>query len=183
MSDDIGPLAVWAVQHWGHHHGSLSHSLWCFAQSRTEDSRATALKHLPRSCGAIEVGPMAVAVSPCGIGQHQVGRGEGGRNNRGAIPCRKPSTQSKGLKVTASILRGGNVEVIEPRRPWRHVARDRASRPSMRRLSDTDTRPGGVEDDGDPVPPRHQSDVSQTGNAPYATDSQAQVRLVAPWHA
>jgi hypothetical protein len=25
MSDDIGPLAVWAVQHLGHHHGSLSH--------------------------------------------------------------------------------------------------------------------------------------------------------------
>jgi hypothetical protein len=35
---------------------------------------------------------------------------------------------------------------------------------SMRRLSDTDTRPGGVEEDGVLVPSLHQSDVSQIGN-------------------
>jgi hypothetical protein len=49
----------------------------------------------------------------------------------------------------------------------------------MRRLSDTDTRLGGVEDDGDLVPSRHQPDVSHVGNVPAATESQADVRWVA----
>jgi hypothetical protein len=46
---------------------------------------------------------------------------------------------------------------------------------SMRRLSDTDTRPGGVEEDGVLVPSLHQSDVSQIGNIPSANESQAQI--------
>jgi hypothetical protein len=53
----------------------------------------------------------------------------------------------------------------------------------MPRLPATKIWPGSLVDDGDPVPSPHQSDVSHTGNAPYATDSQAQVRLVAPWQA
>ena len=50
---------------------------------------------------------------------------------------------------------------------------------SMQRLSDTDTRHSGVEDDGDPVPACHQLDVSQTGNVRSTTQSQTKVRLVA----
>jgi len=38
-------------------------------------------------------------------------------------------------------------------------------------LSDTDTRPGGVEEDGVLVPSLHQSDVSHVGNVPAATES------------
>src|SRR5207244_4082035 len=53
--------------------------------------------------------------------------------------------------------------------------------PSMWRLPDTEIRSGGVEDDGDPVPKCHQLDVSQMGNVPSVTKTQADVRRVAPW--
>jgi hypothetical protein len=53
----------------------------------------------------------------------------------------------------------------------------------MRRLSDTDNRYGGVEDDGDPVPSRHQSDVSPMGHVPSTTKAQSDARRVAPWPA
>jgi hypothetical protein len=53
---------------------------------------------------------------------------------------------------------------------------------SLQRLSDTDHTRSGVEDDGDPVPARHQSDVSQRGNVPSTPKPQADVRRVALWH-
>lgn len=51
--------------------------------------------------------------------------------------------------------------------------------PSMRRLPDIEIRPGGVEDDGDPVRSRHQADVSQVGNMPSVTETKADLWLVA----
>ena len=51
----------------------------------------------------------------------------------------------------------------------------------MWRRAETEIRPGGLEDDGDPVPSRHQSDGFQVGNARSATKSQADVRWVPPW--
>jgi hypothetical protein len=45
--DNIAPLAVWAVQCLGDHYGSLSQACFCVAQIPRQDSRSTALKHLP----------------------------------------------------------------------------------------------------------------------------------------
>src|SRR5438067_12800131 len=47
MLDDIGPLAIGAVQHLHNHRCSLSHGWFCSAQTLIQDSRSTALKHLP----------------------------------------------------------------------------------------------------------------------------------------
>src|SRR5262245_42980114 len=47
MLDDIGPLAIGAVQHLHNHRCSLSHGWFCSAQTLIHDSRSTALKHLP----------------------------------------------------------------------------------------------------------------------------------------
>src|SRR2546425_1896563 len=47
MLDNIGLLAIGAVQHWRHHRCSLSHGWCCSAQTPREDSKSTALKHLP----------------------------------------------------------------------------------------------------------------------------------------
>jgi hypothetical protein len=55
--------------------------------------------------------------------------------------------------------------------------------PTLRQLFDTDNRHGGLEDVGAPVPSPHQSDVSQKGNVPSATESQAAVRRVGLWQA
>src|SRR5215510_15906083 len=48
MLDNIGPLAIGAVQHLHNHRCSLSHGWFCSAQTPIQDSRSTALKHLPR---------------------------------------------------------------------------------------------------------------------------------------
>jgi hypothetical protein len=47
----------------------------------------------------------------------------------------------------------------------------------MRLFWDTNSRSSGIEDDSDPVPSRHQSDVSQMANAPSATEP----RLKSGW--
>src|SRR5215468_3183065 len=47
MLDNIGPLAIGAVQHLHNHRCSLSHGWFCSAQTLIQDSRSTALKHLP----------------------------------------------------------------------------------------------------------------------------------------
>ena len=47
MADDIGPVALGAVQHLSNHRCSLSHGWFCSAQTPIQDSRSTALKHLP----------------------------------------------------------------------------------------------------------------------------------------
>src|SRR5215471_15927982 len=46
MLDDIGPLAIGAVQHLHNHRCSLSHGWFYSAQTLVQDSRSTALKHL-----------------------------------------------------------------------------------------------------------------------------------------
>ncbi len=48
MADDIGPVAIGAVQHVSNHRCSLSHGWFCSAQTPIQDSRSTALKHLPQ---------------------------------------------------------------------------------------------------------------------------------------
>jgi len=47
MLDDIAPWAIGAGQHWHNHRCSLSPGWGCAAQTRRQDRRATALKHLP----------------------------------------------------------------------------------------------------------------------------------------
>jgi hypothetical protein len=47
MLDNIGPLAIRAVQHLRHHRCSFSHGWFSSAQTSTQDNRSTALKHLP----------------------------------------------------------------------------------------------------------------------------------------
>jgi hypothetical protein len=46
MPDDIGSLAVRAVEHVGDHHRSLSHRGFCSTQTPIQYSRSTDLKHL-----------------------------------------------------------------------------------------------------------------------------------------
>jgi len=46
MLDNIGPLAIRAVQHLRHHRCSFSHGWFSSAQTSTQDNRSTALKHL-----------------------------------------------------------------------------------------------------------------------------------------
>jgi len=46
MLDDIAPWAIGAGQHWHNHRCSLSPGWGCAAQTRRQDRRATALKHL-----------------------------------------------------------------------------------------------------------------------------------------
>src|SRR5215471_7358797 len=53
MLDDIGPLAIGAVQHLHNHRCSLSHGWFCSAQTLIQDSRSTALKHLRVRFGAL----------------------------------------------------------------------------------------------------------------------------------
>jgi hypothetical protein len=52
MPDDIGSVAIGAVEYLSNHHGSLSHGEGYSSQTHIQDSRSTTLKHLRSSGGA-----------------------------------------------------------------------------------------------------------------------------------
>jgi hypothetical protein len=47
MAYNLRALAVWAIEYWHYHGGSLAYGWFCSTQTPAKDSRSTDLKHLP----------------------------------------------------------------------------------------------------------------------------------------
>jgi hypothetical protein len=137
-----------------------------------------------QSLGAITAGQSAVVVSVYGIASacRDEARGEGERIEGHSSLSEAVDTE-QGAQDYREYPSWGNVEIIEPRRRREMRLATRSHDSSMRQLPDIEIRPGGLKDDGDPVQSRRQADVSQMGNTPSVTQSQAAVQRVAPWQA